>query len=225
MRSKAANSLLAKRCLKTGVRVPPFSEKSAKLHFVPPTSPARITCSPYPILNRFKARCPLLWVVPLPAVTFQEKIGFPGPPGSGWVLWHGSAPSGTPDIKDGVHKRPGSLDAVAAVEERGITAHAIVEESGIRAARSVSKTFAITEIHGDVSDAHFSPWALGPEGDGDAFIRLNVQDEAVGFDLALAKDHMRSAPEFDHDFGGALGETFSCSKIEGDAGPTPIVDQ
>src|SRR5258708_934383 len=110
MRSKAANSLLAKRCLKTGVRVPPFSEKSAKLHFVPPTSPARITCSPY-LLNRFKARCQLLWVVPLPAVTFQEKIGFPGPPASGWVLWHGSAPSGTPDIKDGVYKRPGSLDA------------------------------------------------------------------------------------------------------------------
>src|SRR5207302_9742983 len=48
MRSNCANSLLAKRCLKTGVSVPRFSEKSAKLHFVPPTSPARITCSPYP---------------------------------------------------------------------------------------------------------------------------------------------------------------------------------
>ena len=46
MRSNCANSLLAKRCLKTGVSVPPFSEKSAKLHFVPPTSPARITVPP-----------------------------------------------------------------------------------------------------------------------------------------------------------------------------------
>jgi len=40
IRSNRANSLLAKRCLKTGVRVPPFSEKSARLHFVPPTSSA-----------------------------------------------------------------------------------------------------------------------------------------------------------------------------------------
>src|SRR5216683_2887164 len=35
MRSNCANSLLAKRCLKTGVSVPPFSEKSARLHFLP----------------------------------------------------------------------------------------------------------------------------------------------------------------------------------------------
>jgi hypothetical protein len=32
--------------LKTEVSLPAFSENSARLHFVPPTSPARITYSP-----------------------------------------------------------------------------------------------------------------------------------------------------------------------------------
>src|SRR5256886_8708886 len=57
MRSNCANSLLAKRCLKTGVSVPPFSENSARLHFVPPTSPARITNSPYRLLTLVYVRC------------------------------------------------------------------------------------------------------------------------------------------------------------------------
>src|ERR1700748_2959627 len=46
MRSKVAKSLLRKRCLKTEVSLPPFSENSARLHLVPPTSPARITRAP-----------------------------------------------------------------------------------------------------------------------------------------------------------------------------------
>src|SRR5258706_6343776 len=51
MRSKVAKSLLRKRCLKTDVSLPPFSENNARLHLVPPTSPASITRSPKKSLN------------------------------------------------------------------------------------------------------------------------------------------------------------------------------
>src|SRR5580704_429227 len=50
--SKWANSLLANRCLNTVVNFPSFSENSARLHFVPPTSPARITWPPVHEVNR-----------------------------------------------------------------------------------------------------------------------------------------------------------------------------
>jgi hypothetical protein len=35
------------------VSLPFFSEKSARLHFVPPTSPARITFPPVPLVRQF----------------------------------------------------------------------------------------------------------------------------------------------------------------------------
>jgi len=47
IKSNCANSLLANRLRNTGVNVPFFSANNAKLHFVPPTSPARITVPPF----------------------------------------------------------------------------------------------------------------------------------------------------------------------------------
>src|SRR6266849_2888783 len=143
MRSNWANSLLAKRCLNTGVSAPRFSEKSARLHFVPPTSPARITCPPT-LVSIFILRQVLqLRVVPLSAVTFAQKIGFSWTPTPRWILWHGGAPGGTPDVEDGVHQRPGGLDAVAAIEECGIAAHTVVQEGRVGAARGLPKSIAI----------------------------------------------------------------------------------
>src|SRR5436309_14752302 len=166
MRSNCANSLLAKRCLKTGVSVPRFSEKSARLHFVPPTSPARITCSPYAV-SIFSLRHVLqLRVVPLSAVTFEQKIGFSWSPAPRWILWHGGALGRTPDVEDGIHQRPGRLNAVAAIEERGIASHTIVQECRVGATRPISKSFAIAEIHGDVSNAPFGSRALFAKGNG-----------------------------------------------------------
>src|SRR6266850_3933526 len=225
MRSNWANSLLAKRCLKTGVSVPRFSEKSARLHFVPPTSPARITCSPHAV-SIFSLRQVLqLRVVPLSAVTFEQKIGFPWSPAPRSILWHGGALGGAPDVEDGIHQRPSRLHAIAAIEERGIAAHTVVQECRVGATRPLSKSFAIAEIHGDVSNAHFGSRALCPKRNGNAFVRLDIQDQAVGLNLFLTKNDVRGAVELDHDLGGALGETLARSKIKRDAGPAPIVDQ
>src|SRR5229473_2303454 len=225
IRSNCANSLLAKRCLKTGVSLPAFSEKSARLHFVPPTSPARITS--YPRLPTFDYQCPVqqLRVVPLSAVAFEQKIGFPWAPAPSRILWHGGAPGRAPNVEDGIHKRPRRLDGVTAVEERGVAAETIVHQSCVRAARCFSKPFPVAEIHGDVSDAHLGSGPFGPKGNRNTFIGLNVENETIGFDVALAKNDVGRAAELDHDLRAAFSEALAGSNVEGDAGPAPVVDQ
>src|SRR5579863_2320921 len=154
MRSNCAKSLLAKRCLKTGVSLPPFSEKRARLHFVPPTSPARITECLRQIAVRYRHRNRKLWVEPLPAITFEQEIGFARPPTAGAVLRDFASSGGAPNIQNGIDERPRGLDIVAAIEKRGIAAQAIIHERGVRTPRGVAKTFFVAEIHGHVADAH-----------------------------------------------------------------------
>src|SRR2546425_11192662 len=159
------------------------------------------------------------------ALTFEQKIGFSRAPTSGWVLWHGGALGGAPYVDDGIHQRPGGLDAVAAVEERGVAADTVVQKRRVGAARCISKSLAIAEIHGDISDAHFRARALCAERNGYAFIGLDIQDKAVGLNFFFAEDDVRSAAELDHDLRAALGETLAGSNIKGDAVPAPVVDQ
>src|SRR5882762_248453 len=158
-----------------------------------------------------------LRVVPLSAVTFEQKIGFLWPPTSRRILWHGGAFGGTPDVENGINQRPGGLDAVAALT--------VVQECRVGATRGLPKRFAIAEIHGDVSDAHFGSRALCAEGNGNAFVRLDIQDQTVGLNFFLAEDHVRSAAELDHDLRGAFGEALAGSKVERNACPAPVVDQ
>src|SRR6266850_5461704 len=166
-----------------------------------------------------------LRVVPLSAVAFEQNIGFPGPPTAGRILWHRGAPGRAPDLENGIHKRPGSLDAVTAIKKRSIAADAIVEERGVGAARRAAKPFAIAEVHGDISDAHLGSRPFCPERNGDAFIGLNIQHQTIRFNLALAEDDVRRAPELDHDFREALGKALAGSKVERNASPSPVVDQ
>jgi len=89
--SNCANSLLANRLRNTGVSVPFFSANNAKLHFVPPTSPARITVPPVLIsvanLRRHSRR--ILWVVPPSPTALQQKLRFSRPPASRRIYRHG----------------------------------------------------------------------------------------------------------------------------------------
>src|SRR6266436_1998835 len=166
-----------------------------------------------------------LRVVPLSIVALEQYIGFPRAPATGRILRHGGGFGCAPDIEDGVDEGPGGLDAVAAVEERGVAADTIVEECRVGAACDAAKSFAITEVHGDVADAHLCSRPLRAERNGDAFIGLNVQYQPVGFHLAFAENDVRGTTELDHDFRGALGKALAGSKIERNAGPSPIVDQ
>src|SRR5258706_13829520 len=141
-----------------------------------------------------------LRVVPLSAITIEQKIGFFWPPTSRRILWHGGALGGTPDVEDGIDERPGGLDAVAAIEERSIAAHTVAQERRIGAARGISETFLIAEIHGDVADAHFGARALGAKGKGDAFVRLDIQNEAVWFTSLFADNNSGGRSDWGHVF-------------------------
>src|ERR1700759_1328125 len=176
--SKWANSLLANRCLNTVVNLPSFSENSARLHFVPPTSPARITWPPDYEVNR-ESYCTCvrgLWlrVEPLPAFVFEESIGLSRAPASRGILRDIRGLRRAPNIENRVDQRPRRLDAVAAIEQRRVTAHAIVQQRGVGTARAIAKSLPIAEIHGDVADAHLRPRSFRPKGHRNAFIRLNV---------------------------------------------------
>src|SRR5712664_3772030 len=166
-----------------------------------------------------------LRVVPLSIVALEQYIGFPRAPATGRILRHGGGFGCAPDIEDRVDERPGGLDAVAAVEERGVAAHTIVEQRRVGTTCHAAKSFAITEVHRNVANAHLSSRPSRAERNGDAFIGLNVQYQPVGFHLAFAENDVRRAPELDHDFRGALGKALAGSKIERNTGPSPIVDQ
>src|SRR5438034_609940 len=157
------------------------------------------------------------------AVPFEQKIGLSWPPTAGWILWHVGAPGGAPDVKNGIDQRPGGFDAVATIKKRGIAAHTIVQESRVGAARDISKTLAIAEFHGHIADAHFRPRALCAKGNGNAFVRLDIQDEAVGFNVFFAENDVRGAAELDLDLRAAFGKALAGSKIERNAGPAPVV--
>src|SRR5579871_6814025 len=132
IRSKCANSLLANRCLNTVVNFPSFSENSARLHFVPPTSPARITWPPVYGVNRgVYCTCVRgLWlrVEPLPAFVFEESVGFARAPASRGVLRDGGSLGCAPDIENRIDQRPCRFNAIAAIEQRRVATHAIAQQ-------------------------------------------------------------------------------------------------
>src|SRR5215472_1428673 len=120
----------------------------------------------------------LLRVIPLPAVTFEQKIGLSRSPAPRGILWHSCSPSRAPNVQNGIDQCPSCFDAVAAIKKSSITPDTIVQQGGVSAARRLPESLAVTEIHGDIAEAHFRSGALRPKGDGNPFVRLNVQDQA-----------------------------------------------
>src|SRR5882724_4399338 len=163
--------------------------------------------------------------VPLPTIAFEQRIRFLRPPTARRVMRDGGGLCGAPHIENRFDQRPGRFDAVTTIEQRGVTAEAIVDQRSVRASRRIAKSFTVAEIHGDVADAHFRAGALCTKGDGNPFVRLNVQDEAVGFGFTAAKDDVRSTLVLDDDLGSAFGKTFAGAEIKRNVGPAPIVDE
>src|SRR6267378_574855 len=118
-----------------------------------------------------------------PNVSCEENIGFPRPPTAGRILWHSGAPGGAPDLKNGIDEGPGRLDAIAAIKKRRIAADTIVEERRVSAARRAAKTFTIAKVHRHVSDAHLRSRPFCAERNGDTFIGLNIQNQAIGLNV------------------------------------------
>src|SRR5262249_47023495 len=114
---------------------------------------------------------------------------------------------------------------VAAIEQGGVATNAIGNQRGVSAVSAVTKTFLIAEIHIDVADAHLRSGALGAEGDGDTFVGLDVEDQAIGIDVSVAENDVRRALELDDDLGVALVKPLAGPQIKGHTGPAPVIDQ
>src|SRR5262249_35162589 len=94
-----------------------------------------------------------------------------------------------------------------------------------RAAGRFAETFTVAEVHRDIADAHLCARAFRAERDGNSFIRLDVEDKAIGFDFFSTENDVGGALELNHDLRGALGEALACSQIKRHAGPAPVVDE
>src|SRR5207247_9097895 len=114
------------------------------------------------------------------------------------------------------------FDAVATTKKLGIAPNPVVQVSRVGAARDISKTPAIAEFHGHIADAHFRPRALCAKGNGNTFVRLDIQDEAVGFNVFFAGNDVRGAAELDPDLRAAFGTALAGCKLERNAGSAPV---
>src|SRR5579885_1514763 len=189
MKSNFAKSLLGNRCLKTSVSFPLFSANRARLHFVPPTSPARITSSPCTsslAVARFSS-CFASRIEPSSSVALQQHVRFSRPPASRPVQGHRCAFR--------------------------------------RAPRGRTESFLVAEVHRHVPDAHVRPGTLRAKGNGNTFIRLDVQNQPVRFRLSPAKHDVRRPLELNDHFRAALRQPLSGSQIERHSRPSPVVDQ
>src|SRR5712664_528984 len=227
IRSNCANSLLANRLRKTGDNAPFFSENSARLHFVPPTSPARITeplrryCR-WTVLRRAPARSR---VVPPSSATLEQKLRFPRPPAPCRILRHARCLRRAPHVQNRIDQRPRRLHAVPAVKQRRIPPNAIAQQCRVRAARStIAKRVAIAEIHRHVPDPHLRPRPLRSKRNTNPFVRLDIQHQPVVFHLALAKHNVRRALELNHDLRTALRQPLTGAQIKRHSRPPPVVD-
>ena len=137
-------------------------------------------------MKRIKSTEIGLWVVPLSPVAFEKVVRFLRAPSSGRIFGNGRTFRGAPHIKDRINERPCCFHAVRSVEKRRIATYAIVYQRGVRATGGFAETFAVAEIHRNVSDAHFCSRTFRAKRNGNSFVRLNVEDKPVRFYLLAA---------------------------------------
>src|SRR5579885_1839373 len=171
---------------------------------------------------------PDLRVVPVPAILFNQFVGFGWPPGACRVGVDGIGRHGLPDVGDAVDDLPGSLDLVAANEKRGVALHGVGDQAFVSFRRFDAEGAAVVEIHIDRGEVAFGPWNLGAEANGDALIWLDADDNEVGFQPLRVRwpvEQVGDALELDGDFGAASRETFAVAQVEGDASPAPVLNE
>src|SRR3954452_10737497 len=165
-----------------------------------------------------------LRIEPLPALALQQLIGFARPPTAGWILRNAGGFCRAPDIENGIDQRPGGLDRVAAIEQCSVSAYAIADQRCVSAVSAVAKTFAIAEIHIHVADAHLWAGTLGAEGNRNAFVRLNVENQPIRLNIAIAEHDVRRFFKLNHNFRAALLKPLSRPQVKRNVSPAPIVD-
>src|SRR5712664_1332581 len=161
------------------------------------------------------------------AFAFEKLVRFHRAPRTGRIVWEAAGGQRMPDVQDGLNYIPAGFDPVGTLEERRVAGHAIAQQALVTGAVLGAEIGAVVEIHVDEAELHDRARNFGAEAERDAFVGLDVNDQAIGLQIfyrRVAKEHERSAAEMHDDFRGAPLEALSGAEIEGHSGPAPVVD-
>src|SRR3984893_9589780 len=105
--------------------------------------------------------------------------------------------------------------------------HAIAQEALVTGAVFRSEIGGIIELHIHHAELHDGARNFGTEAEGNTFIGLNVNDQAIGFQIAdrgVAEKDERRAAKLNPAFGVALRKALAGAQVKRNTGPTPIVN-
>src|ERR1700676_1237383 len=162
------------------------------------------------------------------AIASEQFIGFGRTPGAGGGIWEVARGEGVRDVENGLDDAPAGFNHVGAVEESGVAGHAVAKEAFVAGAVFGAEIRVVVKIHIDEAETHDGAGNFCAEAERDAFIGLDVDDHAIGFDVfdrGVTEKNKGSAAKLHDDFGGALREALAGAEVEGNARPAPVVDQ
>src|SRR5215467_5433425 len=84
-----------------------------------------------------------------------------------------------PGIDERLHCAPARLDAIGALEQRGVTDHAVVDQRLVAGAPCRFEIILVIERHPNACNDHRWARHLGVESQADAFVRLNAQNQEI----------------------------------------------
>src|SRR5207248_9898541 len=120
---------------------------------------------------------------PRAPVAFQQIVSLDRPPRACRIVRESAGGQSVPNVQNRLNHIPSRLDHVRALEERGITRHAIAQQSLVAGAVLQSEIGAVIEIHIHETELHDRSGNLCAEAERDAFLGLNMDDQAVGFQI------------------------------------------
>src|ERR1700720_161253 len=88
------------------------------------------------------------------AITREQFIGLGGAPRAGGVIWEVARGEGVPDVGNGLDDTPSGFDHVGALEESGVTGHAVTKEPFVAGAVLRAEIGVVVKIHIDEAQAH-----------------------------------------------------------------------
>src|SRR6202158_2225600 len=164
---------------------------------------------------------------PRAAIAFQQVVCLDRTPRACRIVRETAGRQSVPNVQDGLNHIPSGFDHVRALEERGIARHTIAQQSLVASAVLQHEIGGVIEIHIPQAELHDRAGNLCAEAERDAFLGLNMDDEAVGFQISYRRvtgQDEGSPAELDHDLRRASREPLSRAQIERHARPAPVVD-
>src|SRR5207244_9742377 len=95
------------------------------------------------------------------------------------VIWKSAGRQGLPDIKDRIDNTPTSFDHVGALEQGGVSDHAVIEQNLITGIGGRPKIFGIFETHVHRSNPQDRARNLRAKTQGYPLHRLDLDHECV----------------------------------------------